>query len=75
MTSEHVGSLACGECHKEADRDPFNAELRKRLIVQLIQVKDYVNARAQMEDHVQRFPADSFMRQLLARVQSMGQPK
>ena len=58
-----------------ADRDPFNAELRKRLIVQLIQVKDYVNARAQMEDYVQRFPADSFMRQLLARVQSMGQSK
>src|SRR5438445_9414192 len=58
-----------------ADRDPFNAELRKRLIVQLIQVKDHVNARAQMEDYVQRFPADSFMRQLLARVQSMGQAK
>ena len=58
-----------------ADRDPFNAELRKRRIVQLIQVKDYVNARTQMEDFVQRFPADSFMRQLLARVQSMGQPK
>jgi hypothetical protein len=58
-----------------ADRDPFNAELRKRLIVQLIQAKDYANARAQMEDYVQRFPADSFMRQLLARVQSMGHPK
>lgn len=58
-----------------ADRDPFNAELRKRLIVQLIQVKDYVNAKAQMEDYVGYFPADSFMRQLLARVQSMGQPK
>ncbi len=75
MASEHVASLACAECYKEADRDPFNAELRKRLIVQLIQVKDYVNAPAQMEDYVQRFPADSFMRQLLARVQSMGQPK
>jgi Tetratricopeptide repeat len=58
-----------------ADRDPFNAELRKQLIVQLIQVKDYANARVQMEDYVQRFPGDSFMRQLLARVQSMGQPK
>jgi len=58
-----------------ADRDPFNAELRKRLIVQLIQVKEYVNARAQMEDYVHRFPADSFMRQLLAKVQLMGQPK
>jgi predicted Zn-dependent protease len=58
-----------------ADRDPFNAELRKRLIVHLIQVKDYVSARAQMEDYVQHFPADSFMRQLLAKVQLMGQPK
>jgi Flp pilus assembly protein TadD len=58
-----------------ADRDPFNAELRKRLIVQLIQVKDYRNARAQMEEYVQRFSADSFMRQLLDRVQSMEQPK
>jgi predicted Zn-dependent protease len=60
---------------RAADRDPFNVELRKRLIVQLIQVKDYVKARAQMEDYVQRFPADSFMRQLLAKVQLMGQPK
>jgi TolA-binding protein len=75
MASEHVGSLARAKRHKEADRDPFNAKLRKRLIVQLIQVKDYVNARAQMEDYVQRFPADSLMRRLLARVQSMGQPK
>jgi hypothetical protein len=75
MASEHVGSLACSECHKEADSDPFNAELRKRLIVQLIQVNDYVNARAQMEDYVGRLPADSFMRQLLAGVQSIGQPK
>jgi formate-dependent nitrite reductase cytochrome c552 subunit len=73
--SEHVGSLACAECHKEADRDSFNAELRKHLIVQLIEVKDNVNARAEIEDYVQRLPADSFMRRLLARVQLMGQPK
>src|SRR5213075_444375 len=39
-----------------ADRDPFNAELRKRLIIQLIQIEDHVNAQAQMEDYVQRFP-------------------
>ena len=69
-TSEAVELLK-----QAADRDPFNAELRKRLIVQLIQVKDYVSARAQMEDYVQRFPADSFMRQLLAKVQLMGQRK
>ena len=75
LTKLDRASEAVGVLKQAADRDPFNAELRKRLIVQLIQVKDYVNARAQMEDFVQRFPSDSFMRQLLARVQSMGQPK
>jgi hypothetical protein len=54
------------------DRDPFNAELRKRLVVQLIQVKDYANAKKQMEDYVQRFPADSFMRQMLVRARAIG---
>jgi predicted Zn-dependent protease len=57
------------------DRDPFNAELRKRLIVQLIQVKDYANAKKEMEDYIQRFPADSFMRQMLVRAQGMAQPQ
>jgi hypothetical protein len=57
------------------DLDPFNAELRKRLIVQLIAVNDYRNAKGQMEDYVQRFPADSFMRQLLSRARSMEQSK
>lgn len=56
------------------DRDPYTAELRKRLIVQLIQVKDYANAKKEMEDYVQWFPADSFMRQMLTRAQSIGQP-
>lgn len=55
--------------------DPFNAALRKQLIVQLIRVKDYGNAKKEMEDYVQRFPADSFMRQMLVRAQSIGQPK
>jgi Tetratricopeptide repeat len=69
------GSEAVQVLKQAVDRDPFNAELRKRLIVQLIQVKDYANAQTQMEDYVQRFPADSFMRQLFARVRSVGQPK
>lgn len=55
------------------DHDPFNAELRKRLIVQLIQLKDYPNAKTEMEDYVQRFPADSFMRQMLVQAQAVGQ--
>src|SRR5205807_86242 len=43
--------------------DPFNAALRKTLIVQLIQLKDYTNAKMEMEYYVKRFPEDSFMRQ------------
>jgi Tetratricopeptide repeat len=66
---------AVGVLHQATDRDPFNAELRKRLIVQLIQVKDYANAKKQMEDYIQRFPADSFMRQMLVRAQAIGQPQ
>ncbi len=58
-----------------SDRDPFNAELRKRLIVQLIQVKDFTSAKKEMEVYVQRFPADSFMRQMLVRAQAIGQPQ
>ena len=69
-TEEAVGVL-----QQATDRDPFNAELRKRLIVQQIQLKDYAGARKQMEDYVQRFPADSFMRQMLIRAQAIGQPQ
>jgi len=58
-----------------SERDPFNAELRKRLIVQLIRVKDFTNAKKEMEIYVQRFPADSFMRQMLVRAQAIAQPQ
>jgi len=58
-----------------SDRDPFNAELRKRLIVQLIQVKNFTNAKKEMEIYVQRFPADSFMRRMLLRAQAIEQPQ
>ncbi|PYX81098.1 MAG: hypothetical protein DMG70_21045 [Acidobacteria bacterium] len=57
---------------RATDVDPFNAALRKTLIVQLIQVKDYANAKMEMEDYVKRFPEDSFMRQMLARAQRAG---
>ncbi len=55
--------------------DPFNAALRKQLIVQLIQAKDYTNARQQMEDYVERFPADSFMREMQRRAGAIGKVK
>ena len=52
---------------KATEVDPFNATLRKTLILQLIQTKDYVKAKMEMEDYVKRFPQDAFMRQMLAR--------
>src|SRR6266436_2277498 len=55
--------------------DPFNSAVQKTLIAQLIQVKDYANSKMEMEDYVQRFPADSFMRQMLARAQAAGRPQ
>lgn len=60
---------------KATKLDPFNAALRKQLIVQLIQVKDYANAKREMADYVQRFPADAFMREMLRRAQAIGEPK
>ena len=61
-----------GHFVKASELDPFNATLRKTLILQLIQIKDYVNAKIEMEDYVKRFPQDAFMRQMLARAQGAG---
>jgi predicted Zn-dependent protease len=60
---------------KASELDPFNATLRKTLIVQLIQAKDYTHAKTEMEDYVKRFPQDSFMRQMLTRAQAAGRPQ
>jgi len=60
---------------KASELDPFNTALRKTLILQLIQIKDYVNAKTEMEDYVKRFPQDAFMRQMLARAQGAGRPQ
>jgi len=57
---------------KATEVDPFNATLRKTLILQLIQTKDYVKAKMEMEDYVKRFPQDAFMRQMLARARGEG---
>jgi Tetratricopeptide repeat len=55
--------------------DPFNPELQRALIVRLIELKEYASARTALESYVERFPEDSFMRQMLARAQAAGQPK
>jgi tetratricopeptide (TPR) repeat protein len=57
------------------DLDPFNSVVQRTMIVRLIQLKQYAVAEAAMEAYVERFPEDSFMRQMLARARVAGQPK
>jgi hypothetical protein len=60
---------------KAIDLDPFNSVIQKILILRFIQLKDYVSAKAEMDNYMQRFPEDSFMRQMLARAQSADHPQ
>jgi len=53
---------------KGVEMDPYNAVMQKTLILQYIDAKSYSEARALMEQYVETFPEDSFMRTLLARV-------
>jgi hypothetical protein len=46
--------------------EPFNAGIRKTLIYQLIQDKQYDQAEAEMEKYLQMFPEDDRMREMLA---------
>lgn len=55
--------------------DPFNSELQRMLIVRLIDLKEYASARTALENYVERFPEDSFMRQMLARARAAGPAK
>ncbi len=55
--------------------DPFNSALQRTLIVRLIELKEYASARTALESYVERFPEDSFMRQMLARAQAAGPAK
>jgi hypothetical protein len=48
--------------------DPFNAVMLKTLILQYINAKSYSEARVLMQNYVEIFPEDGFMRGLLARV-------
>jgi predicted Zn-dependent protease len=60
---------------KATELDPFNAGLRKQLIVQLIRMKDYAEAQKQLKDYVERFPADSFMQEMRRRAEAIGKAK
>jgi hypothetical protein len=52
--------------------DPFNSVIQKTLIVRLIELKEFAGARTALESYVERFPEDSFMREMLARARAKG---
>ena len=60
---------------KAIDLDPFNSMVQRALIVQLIQLKEYASAQTALESYMERFPEDSFMRQMLARARAAWLPK
>jgi Flp pilus assembly protein TadD len=53
---------------KGVETDPYNAVMQKTLILQYINLKSYPEARQRMQQYVDTFPEDSFMRSLLVRV-------
>jgi hypothetical protein len=67
-------SEALVELRHATELDPFNSLIQRTLILRLIQSKRYADAQAAMERYVDRFPEDSFMRDMLARARSMEKP-
>jgi tetratricopeptide (TPR) repeat protein len=51
-------------------QDPFNPVLQKKLIVAYIGLRQYPEAKTALEQYLNIFPQDSFMRQMLARAQA-----
>jgi hypothetical protein len=51
----------------------FNPTTRKMLVVILIQTKQYAKAREALEQYMDRFPQDDFMRQMLERAEGKSQ--
>ncbi|MFZ0744707.1 MAG: hypothetical protein WAM85_09870 [Terracidiphilus sp.] len=54
---------------KSIELDPFNPVNRKMLVVRLIETKQYSRAHEALEDYLEIFPQDDFMRQMLARAE------
>lgn len=53
---------------KGVEMDPYNAVMQKTLILQYINLKSYNEATVLIKQYVATFPEDSFMRNILARV-------
>ena len=52
---------------KAIELDPFNPVTQKMLVVQLIDAKQYARAHEALQQYLEVFPQDDFMRQMLAR--------
>jgi tetratricopeptide (TPR) repeat protein len=61
---EHAEAVVSAQ--KAVDLEPFNPAIRKTLIYQFIQDKQYDKAEAEMEKYLQVFPKDDSMRKMLA---------
>jgi len=57
---------AVQSARKAVALEPFNPAIRKTLLYQLIQDKQYDQVEAEMEKYLQLFPEDDRMRQMLA---------
>jgi len=55
---------------KAIELDPFNPVLQKKLVLQLVKLRQYALAETALEHYVEAFPQDYFMRQMLARAEA-----
>ena len=65
---------AVANLEKGVELDPFNPVLQKTLVLRLIDLKRYTEARTRLEIYVARFPQDATMRKALAMAVKQGQP-
>ena len=57
---------------KAIDLDPFEPISRRKLLVQLIETRQYAKAHEALKHYLEIFPQDDFMRQMLARAEGMS---
>lgn len=67
----HLGKTddALALLDKSIELDPNNPVTRKMQVVQLIHAKQYAKAHQALEEYLEIFPQDDFMRQMLARAE------
>jgi predicted Zn-dependent protease len=54
---------------KAIDLEPFNPVTRKMLVVRLVETRQYAKAHEALENYLEIFPQDEFMRKMLARAE------